>query len=146
MVDYEEEDDYGEDEGAENILKPIQTVDGLFQTMDDDDAEINQLSPTEYAEENIQQSIKTNVCSSGIFPSDTLCQNTASQIQGDDNSAALAGNQNAQKLFKFVFLNICWNPDNYFKIKVKLIRYRFLYSRINWRIIIITITKTNTYY
>jgi hypothetical protein len=107
MVDYEEEDDYGEDEGAENILKPIQTVDGLFQTMDDDDAEINQLSPTEYAEENIQQSIKTNVCSSGIFPLDTLCQNTASQIQGDDNSAALAGNQNAQKLFKFVFLNIC---------------------------------------
>ena len=58
MVDYEEEDDYGEDEGEENILKPIQTVDGLSQTMDDDDAEINQSSPTEYAEENIQQSIK----------------------------------------------------------------------------------------
>jgi hypothetical protein len=36
---------------------------------------------------------QVNDCGNGFQPTDVFCQNLASQIQGDDNSAALAGEQ-----------------------------------------------------
>jgi hypothetical protein len=36
---------------------------------------------------------QTNDCGNGDTPIDVFCQNLASQIQGDDNSAALSGEQ-----------------------------------------------------
>jgi hypothetical protein len=36
---------------------------------------------------------QSNACGNGKLPENVGCQNTASQIQGDDNSAALASSQ-----------------------------------------------------
>jgi hypothetical protein len=40
---------------------------------------------------------QANACGNGKLPENVFCQNTASQIQGDDNSAALASNQGPQE-------------------------------------------------
>jgi hypothetical protein len=39
---------------------------------------------------------QVNDCGNGIYPLPVWCQNTASQIQGDENSAALAGEQTVE--------------------------------------------------
>jgi len=40
--------------------------------------------------EKNQAGLQVNDCGNGIYPLNAGCQNTASQIQGDDNSAELA--------------------------------------------------------
>ena len=46
-----------------------------------------------FAYEKSQAVSQVNDCGNGELPLNIGCQNTASQIQGDDNSAALASNQ-----------------------------------------------------
>ena len=55
-------------------------LDKLINTLDLDSEKDEEEDNNEADNENIQQSIQTNVCSNGIFPDDTFCQNTASQI------------------------------------------------------------------
>ena len=43
--------------------------------------------------EKSQASSQVNDCGNGKLPLNIACQNTASQIQGDDNAAALASEQ-----------------------------------------------------
>ncbi len=43
--------------------------------------------------EKSQAVSQVNECGNGFMPYNVGCQNTASQIQGDDNSAALASSQ-----------------------------------------------------
>jgi hypothetical protein len=43
--------------------------------------------------ENNQAVSQVNDCGNGELPENVGCQNTASQIQGDDNTAALASPQ-----------------------------------------------------
>ena len=43
--------------------------------------------------EKSQATSQVNKCGNGWMPYNVGCQNTASQIQGDDNSAALASSQ-----------------------------------------------------
>ena len=43
--------------------------------------------------ENNQAVSQVNDCGNGELPFNVSCQNTASQIQGDENSAALASEQ-----------------------------------------------------
>jgi hypothetical protein len=43
--------------------------------------------------EKSQAVSQVNDCGNGKLPENVLCSNTASQIQGDDNSAALASEQ-----------------------------------------------------
>ena len=43
--------------------------------------------------EKNQATSQVNKCGNGFMPYNVGCQNTASQIQGDDNSAALASSQ-----------------------------------------------------
>ena len=43
--------------------------------------------------ENNQSVSQVNDCGNGELPLNVGCQNTTSQIQGDDNSAALASSQ-----------------------------------------------------
>ena len=43
--------------------------------------------------EKSQATSQANVCGNGEVPINIGCQNTASQIQGDENSAALASQQ-----------------------------------------------------
>jgi hypothetical protein len=43
--------------------------------------------------EKSQAVSQVNDCGNGFYPYNIGCQNTASQIQGDDNSAALASEQ-----------------------------------------------------
>ena len=43
--------------------------------------------------EKNQVTSQVNYCGNGKMPYNVGCQNTASQIQGDDNSAALASDQ-----------------------------------------------------
>ena len=43
--------------------------------------------------EKNQATSQVNECGNGFYPLNVGCQNTASQIQGDDNSAALASEQ-----------------------------------------------------
>ena len=45
-----------------------------------------------YSEKN-QAVSQVNECGNGYWPTNVFCSNTASQIQGDDNGAALASNQ-----------------------------------------------------
>ena len=40
-----------------------------------------------------QSAAQANDCGNGKLPENVGCQNTASQIQGDDNTAALASSQ-----------------------------------------------------
>jgi hypothetical protein len=40
-----------------------------------------------------QSAAQSNACGNGKLPENVGCQNTASQIQGDDNTAALASSQ-----------------------------------------------------
>ena len=40
-----------------------------------------------------QAAAQSNACGNGKLPENVGCQNTASQIQGDDNTAALASSQ-----------------------------------------------------
>ena len=42
---------------------------------------------------NSQAAAQTNDCGNGELPLNVGCQNTASQIQGDENSAALSSEQ-----------------------------------------------------
>ena len=47
-----------------------------------------------FATKSKSQSVaQTNSCGNGILSENVGCQNTASQIQGDDNTAALASSQ-----------------------------------------------------
>jgi hypothetical protein len=43
--------------------------------------------------EKIHAVAQVNYCGNGELPENVWCQNTASQIQGDDNTAALSSNQ-----------------------------------------------------
>jgi outer membrane murein-binding lipoprotein Lpp len=43
--------------------------------------------------EKNQATSQVNECSNGFYPLNVGCQNTASQIQGDENEGALAANQ-----------------------------------------------------
>ena len=43
--------------------------------------------------EKSQATSQVNECGNGFYPLDVGCQNTASQIQGDENKVALAANQ-----------------------------------------------------
>jgi hypothetical protein len=43
--------------------------------------------------EKSQATSQANACGNGVMPYNVACQNTASQIQGDDNRAALASEQ-----------------------------------------------------
>jgi hypothetical protein len=47
--------------------------------------------------EKSQATAQTNYCSNDELPLNIGCQNTASQIQGDDNSVALASEQAFEK-------------------------------------------------
>ena len=40
---------------------------------------------------------QANACGNGFMPYNVGCQNTASQIQGDDNAAALASEQSFEE-------------------------------------------------
>ena len=40
-----------------------------------------------------QATSQVNECGNGFYPLNVGCQNTASQIQGDENEVALAANQ-----------------------------------------------------
>ena len=69
-------------------------LDKLINNLDLDSEKVEEEEDNDDEDnENIQQSIQTNVCSSGIFPEDIFCENTASQIQGDDNAAAISAHQ-----------------------------------------------------
>jgi hypothetical protein len=46
-----------------------------------------------FAYEKSQATAQTNYCGNGELPLNVGCQNTASQIQGDGNEAALASEQ-----------------------------------------------------
>ena len=46
-----------------------------------------------FATDKSQAVAQTNDCGNGELPLNVGCQNTASQIQGDENSAALASEQ-----------------------------------------------------
>ena len=43
--------------------------------------------------EKSQATAQANACGNGVMPYNVGCQNTASQIQGDENAAALASEQ-----------------------------------------------------
>ncbi|MGH9976219.1 MAG: hypothetical protein ACRD8Z_10355 [Nitrososphaeraceae archaeon] len=47
--------------------------------------------------EKSQATAQTNYCGNGEAPLYVFCSNTASQIQGDDNSAALASEQESEE-------------------------------------------------
>ncbi len=47
--------------------------------------------------EKSQAVSQVNDCGNGELPLNVWCQNTASQIQGEDNSAALSSNQGSQE-------------------------------------------------
>jgi hypothetical protein len=40
-----------------------------------------------------QATVQTNDCGNGELPLNVWCQNTASQIQGEDNTAGISSNQ-----------------------------------------------------
>jgi hypothetical protein len=46
-----------------------------------------------FATDKSQATAQTNFCGNGDAPLNVGCQNTASQIQGDENSAALSSEQ-----------------------------------------------------
>jgi hypothetical protein len=46
-----------------------------------------------FATDKSQSVAQTNDCGNGELPLNVGCQNTASQIQGDENTAALASEQ-----------------------------------------------------
>jgi len=48
--------------------------------------------------EKSQATAQTNYCGNGETPYNVGCQNTASQIQGDDNSAAAASSQTFEEI------------------------------------------------
>ena len=47
--------------------------------------------------EKNQAVAQANACGNGFYPENVWCQNTASQIQGEDNSAALSSAQGDQR-------------------------------------------------
>jgi hypothetical protein len=47
--------------------------------------------------EKNQAAAQTNACGNDVEPVFVFCQNLNSQIQGDDNSAALAGEQSSER-------------------------------------------------
>ena len=58
-----------------------------------EDAFAGKKKKTEYN----QATSQVNDCGNGFYPINVGCQNTASQIQGDDNAAALASEQSFEE-------------------------------------------------